>query len=91
MPDGTLETIDGRPAHMRSASIFTTWVNAIGHPALSIPVAPSAAGIPIGMQLVGRFGGERLLFEIASRFEAVRPWADRWPAFATDSAPVDRF
>jgi aspartyl-tRNA(Asn)/glutamyl-tRNA(Gln) amidotransferase subunit A len=82
--------IDGRPAHMRSASIFTTWVNAVGHPALSVPVAPSAAGIPIGMQLVGRFGAERLLFEIASRFEAVRPWADRWPTFATDAMAVDR-
>lgn len=83
-------TIDGRPTHMRSASIFTTWVNAVGHPAISIPVAPSASALPIGMQLVGRFGTEALLFDIAARFEAARPWADRWPAIAMADAPVNR-
>jgi len=83
-------TIDGRPAHPRSASIFTTWVNAVGHPAISVPVTPSASGLPIGMQLVGRFGAEALLFDIAARFEAVRPWADRWPAIATDAILADR-
>lgn len=75
--------IDGRPAHLRSASLFTTWVNAVGYPAITIPVKPSATGIPIGMQLVGRFGAERALYDIAGRYEAVAPWADRWPTLDT--------
>jgi aspartyl-tRNA(Asn)/glutamyl-tRNA(Gln) amidotransferase subunit A len=81
--------IDGRPAHSRSASIFTTWVNAVGHPAISVPVEPSATGLPIGMQLVGRFGAEALLFDIAARFEAARPWADRWPAIVSDALTAE--
>ena len=77
--------IDGRPAQPRTASIFTTWVNAVGQPAMSIPVTPSSTGLPIGMQLVGRFGAEKLLFDMASRFEEVRPWSHRWPALAADT------
>jgi aspartyl-tRNA(Asn)/glutamyl-tRNA(Gln) amidotransferase subunit A len=76
------ETIDGRPANLRSASLFTTWVGAIGHPAITVPVEPSIAGLPIGMQLVGRFGAERTLYDIAARYEEACPWSTRWPAFA---------
>ncbi len=75
-------TIDGRRAQLRSPSIFTTWVNAVGYPAISVPVSPSASGLPIGMQLVGHFGSEDLLFDIAERFETAHPWADRWPTLA---------
>jgi aspartyl-tRNA(Asn)/glutamyl-tRNA(Gln) amidotransferase subunit A len=74
--------VDGRPGHARSGSVFTTWVNAVGHPAVSLPTQPSADGLPVGMQLVGSFAGEQLLLDIAARFEAVRPWAHRWPRLA---------
>lgn len=79
-------TIDGRPANARSASLFTTWVNAIGHPAITLPTTPSAVGLPIGMQLVGPFGGERALFDVALRYEAASPWSQRWPPIASEAA-----
>ncbi len=46
-----------------------TWpFNAAGTPAISIPVA--RAGLPVGLQLVGRRGEDDKLLQIARRFEA---------------------
>jgi len=72
--------IAGVPADTQSMSIFTTWVNACGLPALSIPVAPSADGRPIGIQLIGRFGADESLLDMAERVETAQPWAQRWPS-----------
>ena len=74
--------IDAREAGPRAAGIFATFVNAAGLPAVSVPVAPSASGLPIGMQLVGRYGEDELLLALAGEFEAAQPWAGRWPAIA---------
>jgi aspartyl-tRNA(Asn)/glutamyl-tRNA(Gln) amidotransferase subunit A len=46
-------------------SVFTTWVNAIGYPALSVPVAIDVDNRPIGAQLVARPGNEESLFRLA--------------------------
>lgn len=59
--------IDGRPGHPRAMNVFSTWVNAMGYPGLNVPGTPHPDGRPIGVQLVGRFGTEPLLFEIARR------------------------
>ena len=61
-------TIDGRPANPRSASIFSTWVNAAGLPGLNIPVTRSAEGLPIGAQLVGTFGADEAILALACRY-----------------------
>jgi amidase len=53
---------------------FTAPFNATGQPACSIPLARNAAGLPIGVQLVARFGREDMLFRVASQLEAVRPF-----------------
>jgi Asp-tRNA(Asn)/Glu-tRNA(Gln) amidotransferase A subunit family amidase len=49
---------------------------------MSVPLAVSADGLPIGMHFVGRFGDEATLFRLAGQLEATRPWKDRWPALA---------
>jgi aspartyl-tRNA(Asn)/glutamyl-tRNA(Gln) amidotransferase subunit A len=74
--------IDGREAGPRAAGAFATFVNAAGLPAISVPVTPAASGLPIGMQLVGRFGEDERLLALAGEFEAAQPWAARWPAIA---------
>ncbi len=80
--------IDGREAGPRGHAVYTGWVNACGHPAISVPCAPSASGMPIGLQLVADFGEDELLFRIAAQFETARPFAQRWPALAEIDEPV---
>lgn len=75
-------TIDGREASPRAAAVFATFVNAVGHPAISLPATPSKSGLPIGLQLVGRLGEDERILDLAGEFEAARPWCDRWPALA---------
>ncbi|WP_424810931.1 amidase [Roseococcus sp. YIM B11640] len=57
--------IDGKPGHPRAMNVFSTWVNAVGYPGLNVPGETHPDGRPIGVQLVGRYGAEKLLFEVA--------------------------
>ena len=43
--------------------------NMTGQPALSLPVGLTSSGLPVGLQLVGPFGGDNLLLSAASRIE----------------------
>ena len=47
---------------MRSCSRITV----TAHPAVSVPAGLTAAGLPVGLQLVGRYGADRRLLEIAA-------------------------
>lgn len=79
-------TVDGRKASPRAAAIFATFVNAVGHPAISVPGKASQEGLPIGVQLVGRFGEDERVLALARQFEEARPWRDRWPGLAENAA-----
>ena len=47
-----------------------TRISVTAHPAISIPFAFTADGLPVGLQLVGRYGDERGLLELAAVVEA---------------------
>jgi Asp-tRNA(Asn)/Glu-tRNA(Gln) amidotransferase A subunit family amidase len=47
---------------------------ATGQPAINLPLHWSAAGLPIGIQFVGRFGDEATLLSLAAELERARPW-----------------
>jgi amidase len=53
--------------------------NVTGQPAVSLPMRWSDEGLPIGIQLAGRPGGEAALLALAGQLERARPWAHRRP------------
>ena len=66
----------------RATSIVANAVpfNITGQPAISLPMALSSSGLPIGVQLVGAFGRDDHLVAVGAQLEQAEPWADRRPA-----------
>lgn len=58
---------------------FTSFVNVAGLPALTLPVAVTDSGLPMGVQLVGRPGGERTLLALGAQLERRIAWQRRHP------------
>lgn len=58
---------------------FTTVANATGQPAMNVPLFWNDAGLPIGVQFVGRFGEEVTLLQLARQLEQAVPWIDKIP------------
>lgn len=71
--------LDAYGEDIATAVGFTQLFNASGHPAASVPLHWNAAGLPIGIQLAGRFGDEGTLFRLAGQLEQAAPWFDRRP------------
>ena len=55
---------------------FTAAFNATGQPAVTLPAGKSTAGLPVGVQLVGRCGCDRSLISLAAALERALPQAD---------------
>jgi amidase len=53
--------------------------NATGQPAFSLPNGFTKAGLPLGLQIVGRPADESGIIALAAAFEEARPWQDRHP------------
>lgn len=64
---------------------FTPWQNVTGEPAVSLPLATTAEGLPQGMMLGAGAGREQLLLELALELEEASP-----PARITGSAGLGR-
>lgn len=56
---------------------FTGIYNGTGQPSMSLPLAMSKDGLPIGVMATGRFGEEGLLLRLAGQVEKAAPWIDR--------------
>ena len=75
--------IDGVPMAtyidwMQSCSLITM----TSHPALSLPCGFTPEGLPVGAQIVGRYGGEADLLSFAAAWEAALAISSRRPALA---------
>nr|WP_249420038.1 amidase family protein [Rhabdothermincola salaria] len=58
---------------------YTAQFNVTGQPAISLPLAWTDDGLPIGIQLVAAFGREDLLVRVASELQGAQDWTLRLP------------
>jgi amidase len=58
---------------------YTSMLNVSGLPAIVLPVAQTDDGLPMGVQLIGRPGGERTLLSLAAQLERRIRWQLRHP------------
>jgi aspartyl-tRNA(Asn)/glutamyl-tRNA(Gln) amidotransferase subunit A len=79
---GTLgvDAIDGRAVDRHLGwSPFSWPINLAGLPAATVPCGFDRDGLPIGLQIVGKWLGEDTILTAAAAFEAAKPWAQVWP------------
>ncbi len=62
---------------LMEATGYTQLANTAGTPAMSVPLFWNAAGLPIGVQFIGRHDDEATLFRLAAQLERARPWFGR--------------
>jgi len=58
---------------------FTCVFNLTGNPAASVPCGFTSDGLPIGVQIVGRFEDEITVLRASAAFEEARPWLKKRP------------
>jgi len=73
--------IEGKPVDTvrRAWYPYTHPFNLTGNPAITLPAGFHSDGLPVAIQLVGRWGEDAKLLRAAALFEQARPWADRRP------------
>jgi aspartyl-tRNA(Asn)/glutamyl-tRNA(Gln) amidotransferase subunit A len=70
---------EGRRQLAWGVASFTIPFNLSWHPAASLRVGLSNAGLPIGMQIVAERHQDELVLQAAQAFERERPWHPHWP------------
>jgi amidase len=75
--------INGKPLENYTQWFFLTYgITLTGLPAISVPCGFTRAGLPVGLQIVGRRRQDAAVLRAAAAFEAAQPWAHRSPPTA---------
>jgi len=77
--DYTPETRGQHIARLGEYTGFTLIANASGQPGISLPLHWNDENLPIGVQLLGRYGDEATLIRLAAQLEQAMPWSQRRP------------
>jgi len=67
------------PLKMYLSDIFTNSVNLAGVPAISIPCGFTGGGLPVGLQIIGRYFDEESVLKAADAYERATDWHKRRP------------
>ena len=74
------DDLDAYGRDVGSFTSFTAIANIAGTPAVSLPLHWTADGLPVGVQLLGRYGDEATLLRVSAQLEQERPWFNRRPS-----------
>ena len=58
---------------------YTPLCNFTGHPAISLPIAKFADGMPLGAHFMGANHSETMMLSLAGQLEQALPWFDDHP------------
>ena len=61
---------------------FTYPFNLTGQPAATVPCGVTTEGLPVGLQIVGRWHADAQVLRAAACFEGLQPWAQHRPAIS---------
>ena len=72
--------INGKPLDNYTQWFFLTYgITVTGLPVISVPCGSTKSGLPVGLQIVGRWRQEAMVLRAAAAFEVAAPWADKIP------------
>ena len=74
-----MATLGQVPGQLAALTRFTAPFDMSGHPTLTLPVAFTTAGLPIGAQFVGRHLGEPAIVRVGRAFQRATEWHRRHP------------
>jgi len=72
-------TIAGRPVLPGGWTPFSFVANFTGQPAASVPAGFTRAGLPAGLQIIGRQHDDLGVLQAAAGIERILPWTQLWP------------
>ncbi|CAN5730364.1 amidase [soil metagenome] len=68
------ETVNGKPTTYLGWTGFAYPFNLTGQPAATVPCGFTSAGLPVGLQIVGRYRDDLGVLRASAAFEAMKPW-----------------
>lgn len=77
-------TIAKRPVAASAWTSFSALANLTGQPAASVPAGFTRAGLPVGLQIMGRHLDDLGVLRAAKALEDIRSWANYWPAITKE-------
>jgi amidase len=75
--NGDVEVFNKRVTEYLS---ITPLHNAVGTPAVTVPLHWTAEGLPVGVHFAGRYAEEAILLRLVAQLESAQPWFNEVPA-----------
>ncbi len=75
-------SVAGKETSYLSWTPYTYVFNLTGQPAATVPCGFASDGLPVGLQIVGRWRDDATVLRAAAAFESIRPWSVHRPSVA---------